>query len=317
MNGPREGWLTLLLVALLAVSVAWSLDDAGLVLGQGTWTDFLAWAALGGVLMGFLGARAGWNRPMAHTIAAVAAGLIVPLMVGSVLLPHASWSAAFHATADSVTDAVIDFAVLGLPVTRQSGHYLLVLGLLCWANGQFAASAVFRTGRPIGPIVVLGAVLVANMSATQHDQIWFIVLFSLAALFLLIRLHALEERTTWIRRRIGDPAVVGSLYLRGGTRVRGDRGVPGVRSDCHGPLGAARGLLGRREAGPGRHQPVAAAADSGRPRQPDARRAVLRGPGHDRRPVDDLQRPGARDRPGRRRTSAISTGGRRPTTPSP
>ena len=167
--------------------------------------------------MGFLGARAGWNRPMAHTIAAVAAGLIVPLMVGSVLAPHSSWSAAFHATADSVTDAVIDFAVLGLPVTRQSGHYLLVLGLLCWANGQFAASAVFRSGRPIGPIVVLGAVLVANMSATQHDQIWFIVLFSLAALFLLIRLHALEERTTWIRRRIGDPAVVGSLYLRGGT----------------------------------------------------------------------------------------------------
>ena len=55
------------------------------------------------------------------------------------------------------------------------------------------------------------------MSATQHDQIWFIVLFSLAALFLLIRLHALEERTTWIRRRIGDPAIVGSLYLRGGT----------------------------------------------------------------------------------------------------
>ena len=28
VNGPREGWLTLLLVALLAVSVAWSLDDA-------------------------------------------------------------------------------------------------------------------------------------------------------------------------------------------------------------------------------------------------------------------------------------------------
>ena len=77
---------------------------------------------------------------------------------------------------------------------------------------------------------MLGAVLVANMSATQHDQIWFIVLFSLAALFLLIRLHALEERTTWVRRRIGDPAVVGSLYLRGGTVFVSDRGVPGRSS---------------------------------------------------------------------------------------
>jgi len=216
-RGPTEGWLSLVLVAILAVTVAWSLDDAALVLGQREWTDFLAWAALGGVALGFIGARVGWNRPLAHTLGAVAAALIVPMMVGSVLIPHATPSTAYHATADSVTDAVIDFAVLQLPVTRQSGHYLLVLGLLCWANGQFAASAVFRHGRPVGPIVVLGAVLVANMSATQHDQIWFLVLFSLASLFLLIRLHALEERSTWIRRRIGDPAIVGSLYLRGGT----------------------------------------------------------------------------------------------------
>jgi hypothetical protein len=53
---PREGWLTLLLVTLPAVSVAWSLDDAALVLGQGRRT--LAWAALGGVLW-LAGARAG------------------------------------------------------------------------------------------------------------------------------------------------------------------------------------------------------------------------------------------------------------------
>ena len=133
------------------------------------------------------------------------------------LVPDASLQGKYEATANAVVNAFIDFAVRGLPVTRETGHYLLVLGLLCWANGQFAASAVFRQGRPIGPIIVLGAVLVANMSATVHDQIWFLVLFSLASLFLLTRLHALEERATWIRRRIGDPSVVSSLYLRGGT----------------------------------------------------------------------------------------------------
>ena len=66
LRAPREGWLSLFLVAVLAVSVAWSLDDAALVLGQRDWTDFLAWAALGGVADGFLGARVGWNRPVAH-----------------------------------------------------------------------------------------------------------------------------------------------------------------------------------------------------------------------------------------------------------
>ena len=214
---PPEGWISFVLVAILAVSVAWSLDDSALVLGQGSWTDFLAWAALAGVAAGFVGARAGWSRPVAHLIAAAFAALIVPLMAGSVLEPGGGVADRYQAVAASATDAVLDFAVRGLPVTRQTGHYLLVLGMLCWANGQFAASAVFRHGRPIGPIIVLGTVLVANMSATVHDQIWFLVLFSMAALFLLTRLHALDERATWIRRRIGDPTTVGSLYLLGGT----------------------------------------------------------------------------------------------------
>jgi len=45
---PAEGWLSLILVAALAVIVAWSLDDAGLVLGRREWTDFLAWMSLAG-----------------------------------------------------------------------------------------------------------------------------------------------------------------------------------------------------------------------------------------------------------------------------
>ncbi len=214
---PAEGWASLVLVSILAVSVAWSLDDAALVLGQRAWTDFLPWVSLGGVAAGFVGARARWNRPLAHLVGAAFAALIVPVIVGSILEPSGNPAARFQATAASTTEAILDFAVRGLPVTRQTGHYLLVLGLLCWANGQFAASSVFRHGRPIGPIIVLGTVLVANMAATQHDQIWLIVLFSIAALALLTRLHALDERATWVRRRIGDPSTVGSLYLRGGT----------------------------------------------------------------------------------------------------
>jgi transglutaminase-like putative cysteine protease len=217
LRAPAEGWISLVLVSIMAVTVAWSLDDAALVLGQRDSTDFLAWAALGGVVVGFIGARAGWSRPLAHLIGAVIAALIVPLMVGSVLLPNGSWTGRYEATAMASVNAVVDLVVRGLQVTRETGHYMLVLGLICWANGQFAAASVFRHGRPIGPIIVLGAILVANMSATAHDQLWFLVLFSLASLFLLTRLHALDERATWLRRRIGDPATVGALYIRGGT----------------------------------------------------------------------------------------------------
>ncbi|MEA2518317.1 MAG: hypothetical protein QOF49_397 [Chloroflexota bacterium] len=214
---PAEGWISLFLVGVLSVVVAWSLDDAALVLGQRDWTDFLPWVSLGGVIVGFLGARAGWSRLLAHFVGAAFAALVVPLIAGMILDPGASLGAQYHATATATTNAVLDFAVRGLRLTRETGHYLLVLGMLCWANGQFAASAVFRHGRPLGPIIVLGTILVANMSATRHDQIWLLVLFTIAALLLLTRLHALDERATWVRRRIGDPSTVGRLYLRGGT----------------------------------------------------------------------------------------------------
>ena len=83
LHGPAEGWLSLFLVAVLAVTVAWSLDDAGLVLGQRNLTHFLPWMAVAGVATGFLGARAGWNRPVAHLVGAAFAALIVPLVIGS------------------------------------------------------------------------------------------------------------------------------------------------------------------------------------------------------------------------------------------
>ncbi len=42
-------------------------------------------------------------------------------------------------------------------------------------------------------------------------------MYSLASLFLLIRSHALEEQAEWLRRRIGDPAAISGIYLRGGS----------------------------------------------------------------------------------------------------
>ncbi len=42
-------------------------------------------------------------------------------------------------------------------------------------------------------------------------------MFAGASLFLLIEMHAFDERTMWLRRRIGDPGEISAHYLRGGT----------------------------------------------------------------------------------------------------
>lgn len=213
---PEEGWISLLLVIVMIGTAAFSIDDVGWVLGRTEWTNFLVWAGALSVVLAFVGAKVGWGRWTSHIVGAAVAALVVPIMVGGVLVPDGGISERFQATAQDSAIAWGDLIIRVLPATRATGHHLLVLGLLIWATGQFAGSAVFRHRRPLSAVVVVGALLIGNMAAAS-DQLGYLIIFSLAALGLLTRLHALDEQATWMRRRIGDPATVGSLYVRGGT----------------------------------------------------------------------------------------------------
>jgi Transglutaminase-like superfamily/Domain of unknown function (DUF4129) len=220
---PAEGWLTVAMVGLLVATLAWSINDAGWVPASEGSTDYLVWLALGGVAVGFLGIKAGLGRWKTNLLSAIVAGLLLPLIAGGIVLgssvqgldPTSLWlryqaagTVAFRVWADLVRD--------GRPFTAQYGHYHMVFGAIVWAAGQLAATAVFARRRPLDAIIVVGLLLLASMSVTNRDQLNFLVFFSIAALVLLIRSHALEEQVTWVRRRIGDPAAVAALYLRGG-----------------------------------------------------------------------------------------------------
>jgi transglutaminase-like putative cysteine protease len=214
---PEEGWLTLALVTALAVVVAWAVDDPAWVNGKGQLTDVLAVCALLGVAFGVAGPKLGWGRWTTHLVGALFAGLLLPIIAGFAALPDASPAAAFQYTADGSIDAYLDIAWRGLQFTRQEIHYILVLGIVIWATSQFGAYAVFGHRRPLNAVVVMGLVLVLNAGLTLHDQLPYTVAFTAAALFLLIEMHAFDERATWIRRRIGDPTTISAMYLRGGT----------------------------------------------------------------------------------------------------
>jgi hypothetical protein len=98
--------------------------------------------------------------------------------------------------------------------TQEFGHFMLVSG--CLSGQPMPMGSDVRAHRPVNAIVITGLVLLANMAITERDQIWFLVIYTLAALLILVRLHASDERLTWVRRRLGDPTGVASLYVRGG-----------------------------------------------------------------------------------------------------
>ena len=215
---PEEGWLTLGCVLLICLTMAWAIDDARWVLGRATYLDYLVLAALGGVLFGFIGPKVGWGRWLTFLVGSIFAALIVPILTGMVAYPHgAPIHTLYEATAESVVAAYIDLALLNLSSTSQYLHYVFFFGMLVWATSMFASYAVFGHRRPLSAVVVVGVILVANMALTLNDELPLLVLFSLASLFLLIRTHVFDEQSEWMRRRIGDPASISSVYLRGGT----------------------------------------------------------------------------------------------------
>ncbi len=215
---PAEGWTTVGLVLLLCLTLAWSLDQPNWVAGPRGQTAFLPMVTVLGVAWGIVSAKAGWSRWLAHLLGATFAALILPIVVGSVLLHgQGDPGAWFQATAAAAVDSYLDLTYRGLRFTGQIGHFMLFLGALGWATGQFAAYAVFHHRRPLNGVIIVGLLLVANMSLTPIDQLVYLVVYSLAALFLLIRYHAFDERTLWLRHRIGDAGALGQLYLRGGT----------------------------------------------------------------------------------------------------
>jgi Transglutaminase-like superfamily/TgpA N-terminal domain len=216
-KAPVEGWISLVGILVLTLTLAWSIDGAAWVLGRDQFTDFLALTVGWGIAIGFIGAKVGWGRWPTYLLGSLLAALIVPLYVGDVLLPEAAWLAQFEATATSMVGAWRDLAVRNQAVTQEYGHFLLTLGLFTWATAMYAAYTTFGHRRPLNAIVLVGIVLVANMGFTYQNQLMLLVLFSLAALFLLIRFHAFDEESEWLRRRIGDPSAVSRLYLRGGS----------------------------------------------------------------------------------------------------
>jgi hypothetical protein len=217
VHGPREGWSVVVLVVLMGLLLGWAIDEPAWVNGRGALTDGLALMAVLGATAGLLGAKVGWGRWTTHLVGGAFAGLVIPILAGWASAPGATPWEAFRFTAEGTVDAYLDLAWRGQLLTDQEVHYTLTLGGLVWGTMQFAAYAVFGHGRPVSAVVIPGLVLLGNMALTARDQLPHLMLFSAAGLFLLVQMHAFDERATWTRRRIGDPGQLASLYLRGGT----------------------------------------------------------------------------------------------------
>ena len=243
--GPAEGWSSVLLLVLMCALVGWAIDDARWVLGDQANTDFLPWAGALGVLWGFAAAKLGRGRLVAHGVGAILATAFLAVRRREpAWRPGEDLGGMIRVTADGVWGAYDDLVLRGRATTTEIAHYLLVLGGLVWATGQFAGvhglrpppAARRRSSLP-------GTILVVNVSITVLDQFAVLVLFAVAALLFLVRFHVADEQRTWARHRIADVGNAVGLSLRAGLAFVGARPRREPRADDVRLLGAARRLV--------------------------------------------------------------------------
>ncbi len=218
---PAEGWLTLGLRAP-------HLPDDGLgdrrrpvgARATTTTSTCLVLAAVGGVLVGFIGPKVGWGRWLTFLIGAIFAALLVPLLTALAAPPDGA-----HDRRPLPRDRrrrssrrYIDIAIRDLASTPQYLHYILTLGSVVWATSMFASYAVFGHHRPLNAVIVVGVVLVGEHGASPPTtSSCYLVLFSLG---LAVPAHPLAR----LRRAVGVAAPadrrsgqsISSVYLRGG-----------------------------------------------------------------------------------------------------
>ncbi len=210
---PREGWLSLGLLFVMLLSLGWSVQRA-------EWfdnLDFLVpvafWAVIAGTLLGLTRLSVVAVLPVSGL---VGAGVVLWMVGGEYFteLSQAGGLMALRGEAINFTRIVLDS---GYP--PQVSPYAVGLGVLMWVTAFIAAYTIYRHHRVIDAILLVGALLVANMSATFADLFGYIVLFSLAALLLWLRTALISREESWRLRRVTEHVDVHSSMMRSGVTL--------------------------------------------------------------------------------------------------
>ena len=94
--------------------------------------------------------------------------------------------------------------------------FVLFLGATVWTSAYVGTFALSRSLRPWDAILFMGFCLVVNVSMALTNLIADLVVFSLSALVLLVRLHIVALQERWNRNNIVPSGEMDWRLLRGG-----------------------------------------------------------------------------------------------------
>jgi transglutaminase-like putative cysteine protease len=207
---PREGWTSAVLLGIMVLALAWSAQGAEWLPQLEFLVPVAAYAVIAGAIIGLLPLSVVVTLPLG---ALIGAGVVL-WAIGGEYFPALDQGARLIALRDELAEWTLIVLRTGYP--PQLTPYAIAFGVVMWTTGFVAAHAVYRHHRVLDAIVVVGIVLVANMSATRLDLFAQLLVFVCAALLLWLRSAAIERRESWQRRRVNETLDVPAAAMRTG-----------------------------------------------------------------------------------------------------
>jgi hypothetical protein len=208
--GPKEGWLSVLLLAIMLLSLCWAVQSTG-------WLDqleFLVPVALWALLLGLGLGVSRLSVVIAIPISAVVGAGVILWTIGGEYHAELDQLARLDAMRTVALDAALSAYRFGS--IQQAVVMAIGFGVLMWTTAYTAAFVFYRRHHVIDAILLVGAFLVLNLVATVLHLDYYLVLFALAALLLWLRAALSERRTVWQTRRVTENLDVPTSIMRSG-----------------------------------------------------------------------------------------------------
>jgi transglutaminase-like putative cysteine protease len=207
---PREGWLAAALLLVMLLCVCWSVQRAGWL----EQADFLVAAAFYALLLGALLGLSSLTVVAVLPISAIVGAGIVLWAVGGEYFTELSQGDRLVSLRGEAIGWVQILSQRGF--APQLTPYALGLGVIMWVTAFMAGYTLYRHHRVLDAILLVGAALIVNMSATLTDLFVYLILFMVAALLLWLRAALIGREEGWHRRRVNENAEVPGAIMRSG-----------------------------------------------------------------------------------------------------
>ncbi len=208
----KEGWATVILLLLIFLCVAWSIQGAewteGLAIMQGV-------VVLGG-LVGIVLAKSRIPSRMAHAMSLLSgvtwsAYLVSRVLAQAMDLPTSAAVVALDWRLQSWVSVLINQGTTG-----DNYIFLLALSLLMWLMAYFAAWAIFRWQRVWWAVIVCGMALMLNNTYAPTNLTAFLIAFLFFSLLLVVRANVAFHEQEWRIARVAYSSELVFSFLRAG-----------------------------------------------------------------------------------------------------